>query len=298
MSLKIKQIWFIMFLNKKLFANKSGFTLVEIVIASALLGITALIGASIMKISTKNSLRVKANSQLITQVNEVKQNLKKIKEVSWKNFNSTNSFSINNSQKLVTVGWTLADQDITNLTEISFDVEGAIYLRDSHTLEIGTSDISKSGVAFSRCVERSLKDVTLTAAQGYSLEFVPVLSFGSTGAVVHCCSRALSSCNNPINTDKSTYVLRTFINKSSATFKAFPLDVESDFVDGIGFMLTFNSAVSPSSYEISLISQTRACYHKDFSNKSCNGNLVTKIEKFGGIVKANGVNDNGIIQIR
>lgn len=287
-----------MFLKNKLRKNNSGFTLIETIIAGGLMGAVVLVGASIIKSSTKNSQKTKINMKLITEINEVKSNLKKISAVSWMNFNSSESYFDKNNLGLTKTEWTLADQDITDLKDIIFKVEGNEFFRNSHSLELSTTVTSASGVSFSRCLERVSKDNSLTPAEAYNLPNVPLVKYVSGQPVVHCCPKGskLSSCDNPVSDTQSKYVLRTFFNKKSS-FRTFPLLTDSDFVDGMGFILIFNNKTMPSSYEVFLIQQSKTCYLNEFK-KSCIGPLLTKLTKFGGKVRENGVNDNGVIQIR
>lgn len=283
-----------MFLNKKLLWNQSGFTLVEVIIACGLMGVTALIGASVIKMSIKNVQRTNANSSLVTEISEVKNGLKKIKQVSWSNFDPAESYAINSNSEVIKTEWTLSDP-----SEASFDVVGQDFRRNSHSLELSTTVLSESSFAFSRCVERADGNKLFTVQAADALANIPFLKYESGNPVIHCCQKGSinSSCNNPIINDESEYVLRTFFHKSPDTLKKFPLVVDNDYVDGIGFIFIFNQKLSPSSYEIALITQTRTCFLKEFK-KSCKGALLTKLVKFGGSVKASGVNDNGIIQIR
>lgn len=280
-------------LSKKI--NQKGFSFVEVVAAMGLGGVIIFGGMTIMKTIAKNKKITEFKMHQKLEQDEILTQLKKLQNVSWGVYDSSQSYYLNSSSSNVT-NWTLAEQNIAALSEIEVSIFGEKILRTSHNLEL-TSASNQREIIFTRCVPRVKEFDELDYATALSLPKIPLYAFQGNRLTVFCCDKKeIKACKEEIKDSSSNYTVRTFY-KSENDFKTFPLLPNRDLIESSSFMLFFNSANKPSSYEIYLVNQTKKCF-LDKAQKNCSGSFLTNFTKFGGAVKFQGVNDNGILQIR
>jgi len=275
--------------------NQKGFSFVEVVAAMGLGAVIIFGGMTIMKTIAKNKKITEFKMHQKLEQDEILSQLKKLQNVSWGVYDSTQSYYLNNSSS-ATTNWTLAEQGITSLTDIEVSIFGEKIIRSSHNLEL-TSASNQREIIFSRCVPRDKEFKEYEYNEALSLPKIPLYAFLGNRLLVYCCDKKETKvCKEEVKDSNSNYTIRTFY-KSENDFKTFPLMSNRDLIESSSFMLFFNSINKPSSYDVYLVTQTKKCF-LDKAQKNCNGPFISNFTKFGGAVKFQGVNDNGILQIR
>lgn len=275
--------------------NQNGFSFVEVVAAMGLGAVIIFGGMTIMKTIAKNKKITEFKMHQKLEQDEILTQLKKLQNVSWGVYDSTQSYYLNNSSA-ATTNWTFAEQGITAITDIEVNILGEKIIRTSHNLEL-TSASNQREIIFSRCVARDdeFKDYTYTEA--LALTKIPLYAFLGNRLVVYCCDKKEAKvCKEEVKDSSSKYTVRTFY-KSPNDYKIFPLVPNRDLIESSSFMMFFNAINKPSSYDIYLVTQTKKCF-LDKAQKNCKGPFISNFTKIGGAVKFQGVNDNGILQIR
>jgi len=275
--------------------SQKGFSFVEVVSAMGLGAVIIFGGMTIMKTIAKNKKITEFKLNQKIEQDEVLTHLKKLQNVSWGVYDSSTSYYLNNSSSAVTT-WTLADQGIAALSEIEVTILGEKILRNSHNLEL-TSASNQKEIIFSRCVARDKEYYEYEYKDALELPKIPLYAFMGNRLLVYCCDKKDTKvCKEEVKDSSSNYTVRTFF-KSENDFKTYPLLPNRDLIESTSFMMLFNSTTKPSSYDIYLVTQTKKCF-LDKAQKNCNGPFISSSTKFGGAVKYQGVNDNGILQIR
>lgn len=275
--------------------NQSGFSFVEVVAAMGLGGVIIFGGMTIMKTIAKNKKITEFKMHQKLEQSEILSQLKKLQNVSWGVYDSTQSYYLNNSSSAIT-NWSLAEQGITAITDIEVSILGEKIIRSSHDLEL-TSASNQRELIFTRCIDRDYEFKEFNYAEALALPKIPLYAFQGNRLLVYCCDKKDTKvCKEEVKDSSSKYTVRTFY-KSESDFKTFPLLPNRDLIESSSFMMYFNSLNKPSSYEIYLVNQTKKCF-MDKAQKNCTGTYISNFTKIGGAVKFQGVNDNGILQIR
>lgn len=291
--------------------NNKGITLIELLIASAILGGLVLSIAHFAGLSKKHEKQAELLTAKNLSVLEFKKNIS-IESLDWKLFRPEGSFYFSNN-KIKAVDWVSGVGEAPALSQIGFSTDFKhnvvkknflgfnktiqnvpfIFYRDAHSLELlRVKAEDERRFAFSRCIRRGVNVTNLKEL--YNLPLKPFPSWEGSTIKVYCCQSHSPDCRaNEIKNEKSTYQLKTVFYKNNNS-TVLPED-SNLLVDGMGFFMMFNNPKYPTNYELMSFFYINKCKLKN-ENKKCSlpFDLETQIRKGS----SQGVQDLGIIKIR
>lgn len=263
--------------------NEKGFTLSEVVVGAALMGIVGIIVINTFKTVNKQikTTRNKNNRQLMMN-NLVNYANRASKVIKFEDFH--------NSKTLYNASRTVFDpRPVSFVTSggngvINFDYKGSPRSIQGGTFEIkmanttASKNLKTTGFIFSRCIDRSDVDTEFTLDQALALSNFPFVRLEGMNKVkrIHCCPRTNLNCDNVIDKDATLRPRVFYVNENK--IQMYPGPKIGHEMAGAGINLYLDHTLTPQSYELVVFTLENDCLQQIDRRmiKPCkNKNIVT-----------------------